>query len=566
MTSETAITLSVDARETPRMRFSESMILREHGENFLSWKTLVPGIMQSMNFSWEVISGQLKPDDPDQKKKENYEIGNRNARTIFFNIIHPNLFVSLFYTDSSVVLAIDIWKRIQDRFHNETGLYREQAINSWLAFSFSSSKTIEENVQMYKNLTFNLIESKAGVPANVLCSRLVTTLPKSWDPFKMTWSCREENQKTLTTLIELIRSEAARRQTEEGVEEVTALMAKTKFRRKPFNKRFNHKQRRSTNIKQSEKRHQTFTKTTEVVCWTCGKRGHKSAVCRNKKEAPKKTHENNAKSPKVNFSQVFVTINEVPSLGSSTSGCVQAVCDSGSTHHVCNSEEFFLDLLPLRTSREVRLGNSETLQAQGSGTVSLTVLQGKRRMELILHNVLYVPKMNTNLISVSQLLEDGYKVSITKTRMAISAGHSKILAKKNQGLYLLNLEVSDKEAVTLQVESNNQDKVSLFECHKALAHLGKKRVEEFLRRNEIPYNDDMDICKACQQGKQHRQPSRTKPKSARATEPGEIYADTCTATENSLGGYKHFLVLTDSYSKYRKVYFLKSKSEVPDCI
>ena len=172
---DNAITLTVDAKDTPRFRYTESMVLQDTGKNFLSFKCLLPGLMQSLPWAWEVVSGQITPDETDEKDIEHFEIGNKNARTIFFNIIHPNLFVSLFYTDSAVITAPDIWKRLQERFHNESGLYREQAINSWLAFSFSSSKTTEENIQAYKNLTYNLIESKAGVPANVMCSRLVTT-------------------------------------------------------------------------------------------------------------------------------------------------------------------------------------------------------------------------------------------------------------------------------------------------------------------------------------------------------------------------------------------------------
>ena len=55
---------------------------------------------------------------------------------------------------------------------------------------------------------------------------------------------------------------------------------------------------------------------------------------------------------------------------------------------------------------KVRIGNGVYLAVKGKGTVAI---EGHTSLKLI-SNVLYVPEINQNLLSISQLLEKGYKV------------------------------------------------------------------------------------------------------------------------------------------------------------
>lgn len=45
---------------------------------------------------------------------------------------------------------------------------------------------------------------------------------------------------------------------------------------------------------------------------------------------------------------------------------------------------------------------------------------------------------------------------------------------------------------------------------------------------------------------------------------GELHADLCGPMEETIGNSRYFFLFKDDYSKYRKVYFLKNKSEVPE--
>lgn len=546
-----------------RMNFNHAVVLQFDGKNFLSWKTMVPGYLQALPWAWQATNGELRP-DATGKDKEHFDIGNTNARTCFMNVTDPTLFLEEFFHDSPIVTAADIWTRLKKRFHNETGLYREQATYSWLAFEWSSSKSLDENILAYKQLTFNLVESNAGIPANTLCSKLLTSLPPDWSGFKSAWSTRDESEKTFTTLVDLIRSEAARRETENPESpEVTALVTRVgNVRRQQY------QNQRYTNTNRSQATSRT---RTVIECWTCGKRGHKAANCRAAPQAqqqsqPQRDNRRGGRQqdPTANFSEVFMCDAVSDGVKDDTSMSTRVVVDSGSNHNVLNNPEFFDSLEPLRTSREVRLANSTCLKAQGQGAATLIVRQGESLVKMRLKNALLVSGMNTNLISVSQMAADGYKVAFKENSITLSQGRVKARAPLQDGLFVL--EVLKPAAINTLQTASTTPPVSVKIAHEILAHVDKKKVMESLKLAGIPYTDDLVQCEACLKGKQHRQPSRSKPMDSRADKPGFIHSDTCAATETSISGNRYFLCLIDDFSRYRCVFFLKQKDQVADCI
>ncbi|KAJ8634468.1 hypothetical protein MRB53_008735 [Persea americana] len=79
--------------------------------------------------------------------------------------------------------------------------------------------------------------------------------------------------------------------------------------------------------------------------------------------------------------------------------------DSGCTSHMTYNQELFKELDKTAISK-VKIGNGAYLAVKGKGTVAI---EGHTGLKLI-SNVLYVPNINQNLLSVGQLLEKGYKV------------------------------------------------------------------------------------------------------------------------------------------------------------
>ncbi|XP_018494302.1 uncharacterized protein LOC108863978, partial [Galendromus occidentalis] len=336
----TAITLNVDGNDAPKIRFNPALVLRDDGANYLTWKTLVPGLMQAETYAWEVITEKIVPDE-DATKNAKYITGNRNARTVFFNIVNPNIILELFYGDSETVSAVVMWTKIKDHFLHSTGVFKQQALDTWLNYEYNESLSAQENIQRYKSITYGLTEVGESLSTSVLATRFCT-----------------------------------------------------------------------------KKRPQ--------------------------KRAPKGKQEG---KPEANVARVFLTENSKETKGSKSDGRVHFIVDSGSSHHVLNDRSFFTDLDPVPSSREVKLGNNSILTAHGSGVALLTVRRRNKSVNIKLRDALYVPDMNTNLISVSKLTECGYKVSMNPERTLISTGQGRAVAECKEGLYILDIDKGEPKCL-----------------------------------------------------------------------------------------------------------------------
>lgn len=93
----------------------------------------------------------------------------------------------------------------------------------------------------------------------------------------------------------------------------------------------------------------------------------------------------------------------------------------------------FKDLKPTKVSK-VRIGNGSYISAKGKGTILISTTSGIKTIS----DVLYVPDIDQNLLTVGQLIEKGFKVSfenqhcvifdttggeILKVKMRLKASH-----------------------------------------------------------------------------------------------------------------------------------------------
>ncbi|KAG6469463.1 hypothetical protein ZIOFF_074180 [Zingiber officinale] len=81
--------------------------------------------------------------------------------------------------------------------------------------------------------------------------------------------------------------------------------------------------------------------------------------------------------------------------------------DSGCTHHMSYDEKSFVNL-DRSFYAKVKIGNGDYIDVEGRGDVVVDGLKGRK----LISDVLYVPKIDQNLLSVGQLVQKGYKVML----------------------------------------------------------------------------------------------------------------------------------------------------------
>lgn len=91
------------------------------------------------------------------------------------------------------------------------------------------------------------------------------------------------------------------------------------------------------------------------------------------------------------------------------------IVDSSATCHICHDRSSFVELHTLEKPLHVTLGDGCTLKAVERGTVILILKSGCLTRKCKLTDVLYVPELTYNLLSMSKAVRKGITVTFTVT-------------------------------------------------------------------------------------------------------------------------------------------------------
>lgn len=190
--------------------------------------------------------------------------------------------------------------------------------------------------------------------------------------------------------------------------------------------------------------------------------------------------------------------------------------------------------------------------------------------EKIITDVMYVPDIAANLLSVSKLTEKGWIVVFDNEKCRIYnkdeckiQGKYKVSATKIDGIY--RLDQQDKHEMSVAMAAMTSSNV----WHRRLGHLSYKGMQKLKNSlvTGIDFQQEKDVkaCVPCIQGKQVR---KTFPKgeARRAKEKLElIHSDLCgPMSEDTWSGFRYLLTFTDDYIRKTFGYLLKTKRQVFD--
>ncbi|XP_059668781.1 uncharacterized protein LOC132313857 [Cornus florida] len=228
--------------------------------------------------------------------------------------------------------------------------------------------------------------------------------------------------------------------------------------------------------------------------------------------------------------------------------------NSGCSRHMTGDGSKFVSLKNFYGGNVI-FGDNQKAKIIGIGTVS----QSNELPEI--KEVLLVEGLKHNLLSVSELCDNGKKVCFDKERCnVVDTESEKILfsACRSSG----NVYTVSEEATYCNLTSLNE----AILWHKRLGHLHFKNLIKILKLKAVKGLPDLNfsdnhLCKACQQGKQTKVAFPSKEINT-SSALDLIHMDLCGPTRTtSIGGSKYFMLLIDDFSRMVWVYFLKEKSE-----
>ncbi|KAK2578839.1 hypothetical protein KPH14_012194 [Odynerus spinipes] len=394
---------------------------------------------------------------------------------------------------------------------------------------------MEEHINRMTDVHNQLLAIGEDIKENLFIAMMLCSLPESYNSLINAFESRPEKDLTLSLVKGKLLDEYRRRTNcfasahEEGN---TALKVQGGIRQTTGT---------GTNYRTSQ-------------CFFCKRKGHVKKECRKYKAWKEKAEKAN---------QVVENNNFCFSLQPNINDKKAWYIDSGATSQMTSDKEFF-DNLCMNVKDNVTLADGKVIEIQGtgSGTIKCITKDNKERV-ITVTNVLYVPDLYGNLLSVKRISDNGFKMEFIGNECNIIKDNEIIATADSIG-NLYKLRVNHKALITI----DKHNKKCIHTWHRKLGHRDPEAIMQ-LCKMELAYNINIEpcnikeTCKTCIKGKMAR---KTFPKKSerRTKEILElIHSDVCGPMHTTTpGGKRHLLTFIDDYSGYTEVYLLSHKSEV----
>lgn len=229
--------------------------------------------------------------------------------------------------------------------------------------------------------------------------------------------------------------------------------------------------------------------------------------------------------------------------------------DSGASHHVTNDLNDLSQHNPYNGNEQLVIGDGTSLPITHIGSMYLNISD----FPILLSNVLYVPKISRNILSLSRLCHDNnILISFSSSYFVIkdlSNNQTILEGQTTQGIY--NCCLSSPlaySAITHQSSSSN--------WHHRLGHPSVKVLNIISNLLNVSSSNllSSDPCNACNINKSHKLPFNSNTLSSHA--PLDlIFSDVWTSPVLSYDHFKYYIVFVDHYTKFMWLYPLKKKSD-----
>ena len=488
---------------------------------------------------WGIVSGseEAPSAETDAEKHAKYLSRRDRALALIVLSVEPSLLYLIGYPEDPV----NVWKKLSDTFQKKTWANKLELRQKLYTLRLKDGEPVQQHIKAMTEIFDSLAVIGDPVTEEDRVVQLLASLPES---FNMLETALEANPEVpnMETVMECLLHEE-RKAKDRGPTKLKAMTA------------------------QGQKR--------KFTCHYCKKPGHFRRDCRKlAADSTKKGKPDTKEKEKYKANQAARDDGKDDSSSSddvlvafhalSASSSSNWIVDSGATCHMCNNGQMFTKIKTFKKTQEVTLGDRFILDTTGEGIVKVRMkLSDGSIRKCNLHNVLLVPKLAYNLLSVLKAAEAGKTTKFDKDGCQIINNDKKVIAVAKRVGNLYYLEYKRNQSINVAVQSKER----LW--HRWYGHLGEQSLTKLANGalvESFDYDSSKEIgfCETCIGGKHRRSLFPTG--NTRCEQPlGLVHSDVCgKMSSESLGGAEYFLTFIDDKTRYVWVYPLKHKDEVFD--
>jgi hypothetical protein len=285
-------------------------------------------------------------------------------------------------------------------------------------------------------------------------------------------------------------------------------------------------------------------------CYFCGKIGHLKINCY------KYNNQNNLNKTESTTHALLATENDV------SKDCW--ILDSGASDHMCHNEEHFTSMKKTENVM-ITLADGKRVKAYGKGTVVL--ISNISSCQIHLTNVLYVPDLKRNLISLSVIDTKGYNINVSNGNIFITKTSKTLLSfKLLNGIYIgyfIQMGINCLSTARITTES-------MEDWHKKMGHLNYQDLRQLTNivdgANLSGVSRPAEKCETCILAKLTRYSFSGRNDRDITTDPNHVVsADLGFVSLRNITGETSFVTYTHHGTGASRVYLLHKKSDQFKC-
>ena len=563
--------------------------LDDNGNNFAFWCFRIRMVLELREL-WALVDGsKTKPDEKaDAAAYEDWISKDCEAHAqITLTLKDEPLNSVLFATN-----AKDCWDKLSECYEGKGEQKIVYLIDEVFRSTLSKSDPLEPQIIALIRAANTISNLSLTLDDKLLAFALISSLPSSFSTLKTILSTTKPTDLTVEYVKSQVILDEQRRVHESGVG-ATAYFAKAakKGKKKDF----------QSNGQKKKK------------CSHCKKLGHEVGECcklkKEKEEEAAKAKGDTSSKPKAADTLASAKIAVADdsnsdhdpiclfmSRGLPLQGDLQHqwIVDSGASRTMCSNCDWFSHFTHLPIPVNIGLGDNSSIQGTGVGRITVSMKAAGTWHHAVLQDILYVPELHGNLLSVSQLAHCGADVRFAKGGCQIYDQHGALtcVGSLHGNLYIMPIRVIAPEEsariAVLEIDTFPIDgdiampiteaaltthtstcKADVHTWHHRLGHLHVDAVLAMVRKGMVKgmelvgSHSPPDTCEACLKGKQTRADIQKSTESRATDILGRVFSDVCGKLPTcSHHGFEYFVTWIDDALHKVFVTGLREKSEV----